>query len=99
MRPAQLETKQKYFIEVAELARHKAEELEIRLKKGEEMGADNPKEVHHEFYLTLKAEWQRQWDYHEEYTKMAAKILGDLKIAAETDEKVMEAEKIFNDKK
>lgn len=91
-------TKEQYLIEVAECARHKAEEIEKRLKKGREMGADKSEHKFHKYYLELKAEWNKQWGYHDEYVKSVAKLREDLKIVNnEPSELVKKGIELFGD--
>ena len=65
--------KAKYYLEVAEQSRHRAQEAEKRIEKAIEAGADAPEHKYHKLYLDLIEVTARNWKYHEEYLAAYAK--------------------------
>lgn len=64
-----------YFNGVADNLMKKAAVFEVRLKKGEEMGAHKSEHQHHEFYKKLVAEWEDLLSQANEYRDRAAELI------------------------
>ena len=56
-----------YFTGVYNKLKVKADELEARLKKAEDMGCDQPDNKFYKTYLQVKEDWKRTLDQMEEY--------------------------------
>ena len=80
--------KQMYYLEVAENCRHQAQELEKRIEKALELGADDPSHEHHKFYLELMGKYDSYWKHHTEF-------LAAYTQEAEGDELYEKAKEIF----
>lgn len=82
--------KARYYLEVAENCRHKAQTAEKRVEKAMEVGADDPKHKHHKLFKKLMDEAETYWKYHEEYLRQYTDEIGETE-----PEIVKEAKKIF----
>lgn len=68
--------KLEYYKEVIEKLDERIKKNEARLKKAEEIGADNPENKWHDEYIRVKEQWSMNMDYRQSYVETYEKESG-----------------------